>query len=154
MPIDPVKLDGFMNQVFADLGATFHATLIVIGDKLGLYRALAEVGPQTPKQLAQRSNTAERYIREWLPNTTPPQASIRLTKSRPSLLRTSPVLPLIPEDFRLRWPPLVRRKSCSMHSERARASDGMTTMKISSPAPNGSSGRTRRRTSSRNGFQR
>src|SRR5215472_18715789 len=66
MPVDPMKLDGFMNQVFADLGATFHATLIVIGDKLGLYRALAEGGPQTPKQLAKRTNTAERYIREWL----------------------------------------------------------------------------------------
>lgn len=66
MPIDPSKLDRFMNQVFADLGATFHATLIVIGDKLGLYRALAEGGPQTPAQLAQRTNTAERYIREWL----------------------------------------------------------------------------------------
>ena len=66
MPVDPMKLDGFMNQVFADLGATFHATLIVIGDKLGLYRGLAEGGPQTPEQLAQRTHTAERYIREWL----------------------------------------------------------------------------------------
>src|SRR5215472_210954 len=66
MPVDPMKLDGFMNQVFADLGATFHATLIVIGDKLGLYRALAEGGPQTPQQLAQRTKTAERYVREWL----------------------------------------------------------------------------------------
>jgi len=53
-----------MNQLFADLGAPFHATLIVIGDKLGLYRALAEGGPQTPPQLARRTNTAERYIRE------------------------------------------------------------------------------------------
>jgi SAM-dependent methyltransferase len=66
MPIDPSKLDRFMNQVFVDLGATFHATLIVIGDKLGLYRGLAEGGPQTPAQLAQRTGTAERYIREWL----------------------------------------------------------------------------------------
>jgi SAM-dependent methyltransferase len=66
MAIDPAKLDRFMSQVFADLGATFHATLIVIGDKLGLYRALAEGGPQTPAQLARRTNTAERYIREWL----------------------------------------------------------------------------------------
>ncbi|HME72734.1 MAG TPA: class I SAM-dependent methyltransferase [Myxococcota bacterium] len=66
MAIDPTKLDRFMNQVFADLGATFHATLVVIGDKLGLYRALAEGGPQTSAQLAKRTNTAERYIREWL----------------------------------------------------------------------------------------
>lgn len=66
MAIDPTKLDRFMNQVFADLGATFHATLVVIGDKLGLYRALAEGGPQTSDQLAKRTNTAERYIREWL----------------------------------------------------------------------------------------
>jgi len=66
MAIDPTKLDRFMNQVFADLGATFHATLVVIGDKLGLYRALAEGGPQTSGQLAKRTNTAERYIREWL----------------------------------------------------------------------------------------
>lgn len=66
MAIDPTRLDRFMNQVFSDLGATFHATLIVIGDKLGLYRALAKGGPQTSAQLAQRTNTAERYVREWL----------------------------------------------------------------------------------------
>jgi len=66
MPINPERLDRFMNQVFMDLGATLHATLIVIGDKLGLYRALAEGGPQTPSELAKRTQTAERYIREWL----------------------------------------------------------------------------------------
>jgi hypothetical protein len=67
MAIDPTKLDRFMNQVFADLGATFHATLVVIGDKLGLYRALAEGGPQTSGQLAKPPTAAApwREPRAW-----------------------------------------------------------------------------------------
>lgn len=49
-----------------DFGATFNAALIRIGDKLGLYKALAAGGPQTSGELAKKTGTAERYIREWL----------------------------------------------------------------------------------------
>jgi len=47
-------------------GATFHAACVTIGDKLGLYKGLAAGGPQTPAELAKRTGTTERYVREWL----------------------------------------------------------------------------------------
>src|SRR4051794_40907433 len=59
------RLDQFMGGFVGDLGAAVHAPLIVLGDKLGLYRALAE-GPATSTELAERTGCAERYLREWL----------------------------------------------------------------------------------------
>jgi len=64
--IDPAKLDQFLGRVVGDLGAALSAALVVIGDKLGLYRGLAAGGPQTPAELARRTETHERYVREWL----------------------------------------------------------------------------------------
>ena len=64
--IDPDKLNALLGQAVQDMGAAMHAPLIVIGDKLGLYRAMGDGEPVTPAQLAQRTGTAERYIREWL----------------------------------------------------------------------------------------
>ena len=49
-----------------DCGGTANAALVVIGDELGLYRALADHGPLTPDELAARTTTAEPYVREWL----------------------------------------------------------------------------------------
>jgi SAM-dependent methyltransferase len=66
MQPDPVKLDAFMGKMLTDMGAAASAALILIGDKLGLYKALAEIGPATPKALADKTGTAERYVREWL----------------------------------------------------------------------------------------
>src|SRR6201986_5644877 len=65
-PIDPDKLNTLLEQAVQDMGAAMHAPLIVIGDKLGLYRAMADGTPVTPAQLAENTGTAERYIREWL----------------------------------------------------------------------------------------
>jgi SAM-dependent methyltransferase len=65
-PIDADKLNAFMGQVVGELGATVNAGLIVIGDRLGLYRAMAGAGPMTAGQLAERTGTTERYVREWL----------------------------------------------------------------------------------------
>jgi hypothetical protein len=48
------------------MGAAMHATLVLIEDKLGLYRAMAGAGPLTPAELATRTKTDERYVREWL----------------------------------------------------------------------------------------
>lgn len=59
------KLNAFVGQFVADLGASVHAGMVVIGEKLGLYKALAE-GPLTSAQLAAKTNTDERYLREWL----------------------------------------------------------------------------------------
>jgi SAM-dependent methyltransferase len=63
---DESKLNAFMGQVVADMGAAMHATLILIGDKLGLYKAMEGAGAITPAELAAKTNTAERYVREWL----------------------------------------------------------------------------------------
>jgi len=64
--IDTEKLMGFVFKAVGDVGATLNTALVVMGDRLGLYRALAGAGPLTPAELAQRSGTAERYVREWL----------------------------------------------------------------------------------------
>lgn len=66
MAVDMDKLHEFLGKAIVDFGATFHAALVRIGDKLGLYKALAAGGPQTPAELAQRTGTSERYVREWL----------------------------------------------------------------------------------------
>jgi 2-polyprenyl-3-methyl-5-hydroxy-6-metoxy-1,4-benzoquinol methylase len=66
MTINQHKLHEFLGKAIVDFGATFNAALIRIGDKLGLYKALAKNGPQTPTQLAKSTGTSERYIREWL----------------------------------------------------------------------------------------
>ncbi|MGH7415042.1 MAG: class I SAM-dependent methyltransferase [Candidatus Rokuibacteriota bacterium] len=66
MAIDQVKLDALLGRAVVDIGANFHAALVVTGDKLGLFRALRELGPTTPPDLAKRTGTHERYVREWL----------------------------------------------------------------------------------------
>src|SRR5277367_5724108 len=68
MAINQEKLLEFLGRAIVDFGATFSAALIRIGDKLGLYKALAKSGPQTPVELAKATSTAERYVREWLAN--------------------------------------------------------------------------------------
>src|SRR5438045_6405474 len=56
----------FVGQAVGDVGAVLGGAMVVIGDKLGLYRAMAGAGPLTPTELAARSDTTERYVREWL----------------------------------------------------------------------------------------
>jgi SAM-dependent methyltransferase len=63
--LDKSKLNAFIGQFVTDLGAAVHAGMVVIGEKLGLYKALAEE-PMTSAQLADKTNTDERYLREWL----------------------------------------------------------------------------------------
>lgn len=65
MALDMQKLDAFLGKFVGDLGATFHAGMVVIGEQLGLYKALA-AGPMTSAELAARTGTDERYVREWL----------------------------------------------------------------------------------------
>jgi SAM-dependent methyltransferase len=64
--VDENKLNAFLGQFVQDLGATVQAGLVVIGHRLGLYQAMAGAGPLTPAELAGRTGTAERYVREWL----------------------------------------------------------------------------------------
>jgi 2-polyprenyl-3-methyl-5-hydroxy-6-metoxy-1,4-benzoquinol methylase len=63
---DETKLHAFMERIVGDMGAAMHAALVVIGDKLGLYKAMVDAGPLTPAELAQKTGTSERYVREWL----------------------------------------------------------------------------------------
>jgi SAM-dependent methyltransferase len=63
--LDMDKLNAFIGQFVTDLGAAVHAGMVVIGEKLGLYKALA-TGPMTPAELAAKTATDERYVREWL----------------------------------------------------------------------------------------
>jgi 2-polyprenyl-3-methyl-5-hydroxy-6-metoxy-1,4-benzoquinol methylase len=63
---DPDRLKLFLERWAADQAATMHAATVVVGDELGLYRALAEGGPQTAEQLAAATGCNERLIREWL----------------------------------------------------------------------------------------
>lgn len=65
MAIDEAKLNEFMGNFVHDLGAVMHAATIVVGDQLGLYKALAE-GPLAADALASKTGTDARYIREWL----------------------------------------------------------------------------------------
>ena len=65
-PLDGAKLEQFVFRAVDEVGATLNAALVVIGDRLGLYRALAGAGALTPGELASRTGTGERYVREWL----------------------------------------------------------------------------------------
>jgi SAM-dependent methyltransferase len=66
--IDEAKLEAFMGQAVTDMGAVISAPLFLIGDKLGLYKAMAHAGPLSSEEVAERSGAAERSVREWLRN--------------------------------------------------------------------------------------
>jgi SAM-dependent methyltransferase len=63
--LDMDKLNSFIGQFVTDLGAAVHTGMVVIGEKLGLYKALAQ-GPMSSAELAAKTKTDERYLREWL----------------------------------------------------------------------------------------
>jgi SAM-dependent methyltransferase len=64
--VDDAKLQQFMGRAIGDIGATLNAALVMIGEELGLYRAMADAGPVTAADLAERTGTARRYVQEWL----------------------------------------------------------------------------------------
>jgi SAM-dependent methyltransferase len=68
VPINPDKLNEFMGKAVSEIGIAMSAALVLIGDKLGLYKAMANAGPLTPAEVAKKSGTAERYVCEWLAN--------------------------------------------------------------------------------------
>ena len=65
-PVDEERLHEFVFRAVEEVGATLNAALVVMGDKLGLYRAMAGAGALSAGELAQRAGVAERYVREWL----------------------------------------------------------------------------------------
>ena len=64
--VDPDKLMAFVFRAVDEVGAALNTALVVMGDRLGYYRQLADHGPMTASQLAERSETSEHYAREWL----------------------------------------------------------------------------------------
>jgi SAM-dependent methyltransferase len=68
--IDQTRLEAFVGQAVVDMGAAISGLLLHIGDRLGLYKAMAGAGPITSSTLAAKTGTHERYVREWLGNQT------------------------------------------------------------------------------------
>jgi hypothetical protein len=66
MEVNEDRLNSFMGKMLGDVGAAMNASLMLLGDKLGHYKALARNGPMDPASLARNTGTTERYIREWL----------------------------------------------------------------------------------------
>ncbi len=66
MTVQPEKLEFLVGRMLGDMGAASMLPLIRLGDELGLYRAMADAGPLTSDQVAARTGTHERYVREWL----------------------------------------------------------------------------------------
>jgi SAM-dependent methyltransferase len=64
--MDETKMMEFVNSAVSDVGAVLGGAMVVIGDKLGLYRSMAGAGSLSPEELADRTGTAARYVREWL----------------------------------------------------------------------------------------
>jgi SAM-dependent methyltransferase len=64
--IDPSRVEAFAGQILHELGAAYNAALVVLGDRLGLWRAMADAEPVSSVDLAARTRTHERYVREWL----------------------------------------------------------------------------------------
>jgi SAM-dependent methyltransferase len=66
--IDEARLEAFMGQVVTDMGAIISAPLMALGERLGLYKAMAGAGPLSSQEVADRAGVAERPLREWLRN--------------------------------------------------------------------------------------
>ena len=64
--MDESKMQEFMMKALLDIGATATAPMVLLGDRLGLYKTMAEIGPANTEELAKKSGTVERYIREWV----------------------------------------------------------------------------------------
>ena len=66
MTINQPALDALVAKLFCDLSAGYGGVMVSIGDKLGLYKAMAAAGPLSSEEAARRSSCAKRYVREWL----------------------------------------------------------------------------------------
>ncbi len=66
LKVNPDKLNAFLGQALNDMGAAFQTALIILGERLGLYRGMAGAGALSPAELAKKTGTDERYVKEWL----------------------------------------------------------------------------------------
>ena len=63
--VDEAKLEQFLGQAVTDMGAAMNGALVAIGGQLGIWKAMADAGPLTTEEIAERAGVAERYVREW-----------------------------------------------------------------------------------------
>jgi SAM-dependent methyltransferase len=117
MAIDETVLNAFIERAVAELSASFSAPLILVGDRLGLYKAMAGAGPLTPVQLAESTGTTERYVREWLCN----QAACSYVTYEPTsgtfTLTDEAAFCLADEDSPVFLPGAYQLMSAMMHDE-------------------------------------
>jgi hypothetical protein len=145
--IDQAKLDEFMGRFVGDLGAAISAALVVIGDRLGLYRAMADGEPVSAEELAERTGTDARYVREWLSNQAaggyvtyaPEQRTFSLTPEQSLALAQEGSPAFVPGAFELasRWSRMSRRSP--RRSGRATGWAGTSITTTCSAVPSGSS---------------
>ncbi|HXQ97485.1 MAG TPA: methyltransferase domain-containing protein [Candidatus Limnocylindrales bacterium] len=129
MALNPQKLDTLLGKALVDFGATFHSALVQIGDKLGLYKALAKGGPMTPEQLATATNTNARYVREWLSSQAaggyvtydPPSARFSLSEEQAFTLADDDSPAFLPGAFQLA---LASTRSVNQITDRFRSGAG------------------------------
>ncbi len=69
--LDKDKAQRFLQQVMKDVAASFHSAMSYIGDRLGIFKAIAAAGPVTVGELSHRTGLQERYLREWRRPSTP-----------------------------------------------------------------------------------
>jgi hypothetical protein len=96
--IDRSKLEEFMMKAVGDMASSLGAMMIILGDRLGLYKAMAKSGPITSEELSTQTNTAERYIREWLASQSAAGYITYNPKDKAFLLSTENAMVLANED--------------------------------------------------------
>jgi hypothetical protein len=158
--LDQGKLDELLGQFVVDLGAALHAVGVVVGDRLGLYGALAEGGPASADELAARSRCEPRSVREWLRGQAaggyvsydPQTERYALTPEQAFALADPRGLSL--GGFSSPSPPPRTSPRSPRRTAAGRAWAGMSTTRTCSQGPSGSSGQATSPASHRRGFPR
>jgi SAM-dependent methyltransferase len=97
--LDQEKLEAFVERVVLDVGTAMRGALSYIGDRLGIFKAMADAGPVTPGDLAERTGLSERYLREWLGSMTAAEYVEYDPENGTYLLPPEHALPLADEEF-------------------------------------------------------
>src|SRR5919199_2829683 len=97
--IDEQRVEKFVERVVLDVGTAMRGGLLYIGDRLGIFKAMAESGPVTPEELAERTGLDERYLREWLGSLTTAEYIEHGAEAGTYHLPPEHALPLADEEF-------------------------------------------------------
>ena len=161
MALDMDKLNAFVGKFVVDLGAAVHAGMVVIGERLGLYKALA-LHPMTSSELAAKTATDERYVREWLSS----QAAggyvtydektnkFSLSEEQAFTLANEDSPAYLPGAFQLALGSLAAVPGLPIRFVAARVWDGESTMRLCFTDAKSFSGRAMRRIWSARGYLR